>query len=390
MKLLFALSALSLALLPLTGCDSSQDKAAMAKAAGTPVSAALVVQRDIVETQEFPGRLEAIERVAIRPRVSGYITSVHFTPGSLVKKGDVLFTIDARPYQAQLNKAEADAHSARARADLAKVELERAERLLADRAIAQREFDERASSQKELDATARAAQAATEAARLNMAYTKVLAPIGGRVSKAEITVGNLVDGNAVLTSVVSTDKIYASFEGDEDTYLRVAGLKRAGAPVPVHIALNNEQGYPHAGELDFIDNRLDTNTGSVRMRAVLKNAERNLVPGLFVRVQVATGNGRQQATRAVLVNERAIGTDLNRKFVFIVNRDGKAEYRAVTLGAQAGGGLRIVQSGLQPDDKVILDGLQHIRPGAALSVQTIAMDSAIPTQGKTPSHDKNG
>ncbi|WP_256077500.1 efflux RND transporter periplasmic adaptor subunit [Massilia sp. YIM B04103] len=380
MKLLFALSALSLALLPLTGCDSSQDKAAAAKPAGTPVSAALVVQRDIVETQEFPGRLEAIERVEIRPRVSGYITSVHFTPGSLVKKGAVLFTIDARPYQAQLNKAEADAHSARARADLAKVELERAERLLADRAIAQREFDERASSQKELDATARAAQATTEAARLNMAYTKVLAPIDGRVSKAEITVGNLVDGNAVLTSVVSTDKIYASFEGDEETYLRVAVLKRAGAPVPVHIALNNEQGYPHEGELDFIDNRLDTNTGSVRMRAVLNNAERNLVPGLFVRVQVAAGNGRQQATRALLVNERAIGTDLNRKFVFIVNREGKAEYRAVTLGAQAGGGLRIVQSGLKPDDKVIIDGLQHIRPGAALTVQTIAMDT----------HDKNG
>ncbi|WP_307734214.1 efflux RND transporter periplasmic adaptor subunit [Massilia sp. erpn] len=154
MKLLFALSTLSLALLPLTGCDSPQDKAA-AKPAGTPVSAALVVQKDIVETREFPGRLEAIERVEIRPRVSGYITSVHFTPGSLVKKGEVLFTIDARPYQAQLNKAEADAHSARARADLAKVELERAERLLADRAIAQREFDERASSQKELDATAR-------------------------------------------------------------------------------------------------------------------------------------------------------------------------------------------------------------------------------------------
>ncbi|AVR96300.1 efflux RND transporter periplasmic adaptor subunit [Pseudoduganella armeniaca] len=362
-------------LLPLAACDkAASQEGAGAPPPAAPVSAAVVVQRDIVETQEFSGRLEAVERVEIRPRVSGYITAVHFTPGALVRKGEPLFTIDPRPYQAELEKAQADANSASARAALAKVELERAERLLADRAIARREFDERSSAVKDLDAAARASRAAVESARLNVNYTKISAPIDGRVSKAEITLGNLVDGNAVLTSVVSTDRIYASFDGDEDSYLRVRNQVRAGKDVAVRIGLANESGFPHEGKLEFVDNRLDPATGSVRMRAVLPNRDQLLVPGLFARVQLAGGGTRQTATPTLLIHDRAVGTDQDRKYVFVLGRDNKAEYRPVALGPTVDG-LRVVRSGLKPGEKIVVSGLQRVRPGAPLAPQVVAMDA---------------
>jgi multidrug efflux system membrane fusion protein len=363
-------AAMALALLLLAGCGEKPKEAA--QGGGAPVSAALVVEKEIIETQEFSGRLEAIERVEVRPRVGGYITSVNFTPGGTVRKGDVLFVIDTRPFQAELNRAEAAAASARAKADLAKVELTRAERLLADRAIAQREYDERASGLKELDANLRAAQAQLETARLNLTYTKVIAPISGRVSKAEITVGNLVDASAVLTSIVSLDKIYASFDGDEETYLRVGAQAHKGQPVIVKIGLANEKGFPHEGKLEFVDNRLDPQAGSVRMRATFANADNLLVPGLFARVQVS-GNQEGKATRAFLINERAVGTDQNRKFVFVVGRDSKAEYRPVVLGPVIDG-LRVVREGLERDEKIVVGGLQRVRPGAPLSPQMVSMD----------------
>jgi multidrug efflux system membrane fusion protein len=363
-------AAVALALLLLAGCGEKPKEAGTG--GGAPVSAALVVEKEVTETQEFSGRLEAIERVEVRPRVGGYITSVNFTPGGTVRKGDVLFVIDTRPFQAELNRAEAASASARARADLAKVELTRAERLLADRAIAQREYDERASGLKELDANLRAAQAQLETARLNLTYTKVIAPISGRVSKAEITVGNLVDASAVLTSIVSLDKIYASFDGDEETYLRVGAQAHKGQPVTVRIGLANEKGFPHEGKLEFVDNRLDPQAGSVRMRATFANADNLLVPGLFARVQVS-GNQEGKATRAFLINERAVGTDQNRKFVFVVGRDSKAEYRPVVLGPVIDG-LRVVREGLERDEKIVVGGLQRVRPGAMLSPQMVSMD----------------
>ncbi|UUZ49295.1 efflux RND transporter periplasmic adaptor subunit [Massilia sp. B-10] len=246
-----------------------------------------MIERTVNETQEFSGRLEAVERVDIRARVGGFITSVNFKPGSVVRKGDLLFVIDPRPFQAEASRAEAAAGSARARADLAKLELSRAERLLADKAIAQREFDEKASGLKELDANVRAAQASLDAARLNLAYTRVTSPIDGRISKAEVTTGNLVDGAVILTSVVSNNPIYATFDGDEDTYLRVARVSQQGAPVGVKVGLANEDGFPHQGKLEFVDNRLDARTGSVRMRATFDNSDNTLVPGLFARVQLA-------------------------------------------------------------------------------------------------------
>jgi multidrug efflux system membrane fusion protein len=365
-----ALAVAGLAAASLAGCDTANSKTQEAAPAGPPISAATVVEKSVTETQEFSGRLEAIERVEIRSRVSGFITAVNFKPGSEVKKGDVLFQIDARPYQAELSRAEAAAHSARAKAELAKLELTRAEKLLADKAIAQREYDEKASSLKELDANTRAAQAQAESARLNLAYTQVTSPINGRVSKAEITLGNLVDGAAVLTSVVSTDKIYASFDGDEDTYLRVGALAQKGHAVTVKVGLANETGFPHEGKLEFVDNRLDPQTGSVRMRATFANEDRTLVPGLFARIQLG-GAGAGKPT--VLINERAVGTDQNRKFVYVVSADSKAEYRPVVLGP-AFDGLRVVRDGLKPGEKIVVNGLQRVRPGAPVTAQMVNMD----------------
>lgn len=352
----------------LTGCADANSNDAPAAPGAPPVSAAVVVEKSIAETQEFSGRLEAIDVVEIRPRVSGYITAVNFQPGAEVKKGEVLFVIDPRPYQAEADRTQAAAGAARARADLARLELQRAERLLADKAIAQRELDERAAAQKELDASARAAAAEHEAARLNLAYTRVTAPIDGRVSKAEITLGNLVDATAVLTSVVSLDRIYASFDGDEETYLRVSRRVHAREAVDVKIGLANEAGFPHTGKLEFVDNQLDSRSGSVRMRATFANADRLLAPGLFARVQIAGG----APSRQILIADRAIGTDQDRKYVYVVDKDGKAEYRSVTLGP-TNDGLRIVRDGLKSGERIVVNGLQRVRPGAPIAAQTVPM-----------------
>jgi multidrug efflux system membrane fusion protein len=367
-----AMALAGLAALGLAGCDSANSAAPAAGAGGPPVTAAAVLERSVNETQEFSGRLEAVERVDIRSRVGGFITSVNFKPGSLVKKGEVLFVIDPRPFQAEANRAEAAAVAARAKADLARLELVRSERLLADKAIAQREVDEKSSSLKELDANARAAQSSFEAARLNLGYANVTSPISGRVSKAEITVGNLVDGSAILTSVVSNKDIYASFDGDEETYLRVARVAQKGAPVVVKVGLANEQGFPHLGKLEFVDNRLDAATGSVRMRATFANDDNTLVPGLFARVQLA---GSADTVRKVaLISERAVGTDQDRKFVYVVKADSTAEYRNVKLGPVIDG-LRVVRDGLKPGEKIVINGLQRVRPGAPVTARTVAMDS---------------
>jgi len=378
--LVVALGAAGVAIL-IAGCSDATGKAdappAAAAAGGPPVSAAAVVEKQITETQEFSGRLEAVDRVEIRPRVSGFITAVNFKPGAEVKKGDVLFVIDQRPYQAEYDRAEAAGKSARAKADLARIELARAERLLGDKAIAQREYDERASGVKELDASARAAEAQAQTARLNLSYTKVTSPIDGRVSKAEITLGNLVDASAVLTSVVSLDRIYASFDGDEETYLRVSKQSHDGKPVAVHVGLVSEEGFPHEGKLEFVDNQLDSRTGSVRMRATFENKDRGMAPGLFARVQIGGGD----AKTALLITDRAVGTDQSRKFVFVVGKDGKAEYRAVTLGPVVDG-LRVVRSGLKPGEKIVVNGLQRVRPGAPITAQTVPMVASTTAPAK--------
>lgn len=376
-----ALAIAGLAGAGITGCAdaTSDDAPAAAAPSAPPVTSAVVIQRPVTETQEFSGRLEAIEVVAIRPRVSGYITAVNFKPGAEVKKGEVLFVIDPRPYQAEADRTKAVAAAAQARAGLARLELQRAELLLADKAIAQREFDERAAGQKELDASVRAAQAEHETARLNLAYTRVTSPIDGRVSKAEITLGNLVDATAVLTSVVSLERIYASFDGDEATYLRVSRRTNAGQPVDVKVGLAGEEGFPHSGKLEFVDNQLDSRSGSVRMRATLANADRALAPGLFARVQIAGG----APTPQILIVDRAINTDQDRKFVYVVDKDGKAEYRSVKLGP-LDDGLRIVREGLKPGEKIVVNGLQRVRPGAPIAAQVVPMVAKAAPAAATP------
>jgi multidrug efflux system membrane fusion protein len=368
--LLAALAAGGLATAILGGCGDASSKSPPA-AQGAPVTAAVVIESVITPTQEFSGRMESVERVDIRSRVSGFITAVNFQPGGEVKKGQVLFVIDPRPFQAEAKRAEAAALSARAKAELAHLELGRAEKLLADKAIAQREYDERASGLKELDANARAAAAQYETARLNLGYTQVTAPIDGRVGKAEITVGNLIDQSAVLTSMVSDDKIYASFDGDEATYLSLGAHVHGGHPVTVRVGLASEPGFPHQGRLEFVDNQLDPRSGAVRMRAVFTNPGKLLAPGLFARVQVETGGGA--TTSAVLISEQAVSTDQSRKFVYVVDKDSKAEYRQVTLG-QTANGLRVVRSGLKAGEKIVVNGLQRVHPGAPLAPQMVAMD----------------
>jgi len=368
-----AMAAGGLAAAILAGCGDSKAGAAPAASQGAPITAAVVIEKQITETQEFSGRLESIERVEIRSRVGGYITSLNFQPGGKVKKGQLLFVIDPRPFQAEANRAEAAAVSARAKADLAKLELARAEKLLADKAIAQREYDERAAGLKELDANARAAAAQYDNARLNLGYTQVTSPIDGRVSKAEITLGNLIDPSAVLTSVVSDDKIYASFDGDESTYLSVGAHAHAGQPVKVRVGLASETGFPHEGQLEFVDNQLDVRSGAVRMRAVFANSGNLLVPGLFARVQLETSAGDKARANAILINDQAISTDQSRKFVYVIDAANKAEYRQVTLGATAEG-LRVVRSGLKPGEKIVVNGLQRVHPGAQLAPELVLMD----------------
>jgi multidrug efflux system membrane fusion protein len=376
--LLVAFAVTGLAAATLAGCDDAPGKSAPAAAAAAPpVSAAVVVEKSIAETQEFSGRLEPIERVEIRPRVGGFITEVNIKPGAEVKKGDVLFVIDPRPFRAEADRASAAADAARARAELARLELKRADKLVGEKAIAQREYDQRSSNQKELDAAARATQAQAEAAKLNLSYTRVIAPINGRVSKEEVTVGNLVDPTTVLTSIVSQGRIYAGFDGDEETYLRVAKRARSGKPILVRAGLADENGFPHEGKLEFVDNQLDTRSGSVRMRAVFANEDHALAPGLFVRVQIGGGDERKE----MLITDRAVGTDQSHKFVYVVDRQGKAEYREVTLGPVVDG-LRVVRDGLKPGEKIVVSGLQRVKPGAPIKAQDVPMMASV-----TPTRD---
>ncbi|MFM2085460.1 MAG: hypothetical protein RLZZ237_329 [Pseudomonadota bacterium] len=371
-----AIAAAGLFSTALSACDSHAGPAQ--GPSGAPVSAAVVSERAVTETQEFSGRMEAIERVEVRPRVSGFITSVKLTPGGIVKKGEVLFVIDPRPFQAETKRAEAAAVAARAKLDLAKIELVRAEKLVAEKAIAQRELDANASSFKELEANAQAAEAQADNARLNLSYTRVTSPIDGRVGKAEITVGNLVDTSAMLTTVVSDDKIYASFDGDEDTLLRVGAAAHQGRKIEVRVGLANETGYPHGGTLEFVDNQLDPRTGAVRMRAVFANTDKKLVPGLFARVQLQGGGGgvgsvAGERGNVLLINERAIGTDQSRKFVYVVSAGNKAEYRTVTLGPVVDG-LRVVRDGLKAGEQIVVNGLQRVQQGASLAPHMVSMD----------------
>jgi multidrug efflux system membrane fusion protein len=359
---------LTAALAALSGCGKPQ--AQTAPPAPPAVSVAPAVEREVVLTDEFPGRIEAVDSVEVRARVGGYLQSVHFRPGALVRKGELLFVIDPRPFQAEVARAEAALANTRAQLDLARTELKRNEMLLAERATSRREYDDAAAKVRSLEAQIKAQDAQVDIARLNLAYTRILSPIDGRAGKAEITVGNLVPGEGpsspVLTTVVSADPVYASFEADEAAYLKYIAAARAG--VTVSVGLADEEGFPHAGRLEFVDNRVDPQSGTVRMRAVLRNKDGRFAPGLFARIRV----GDSAAPRkAVLVADRAIGTDQSKRFVLVVNGENKAEYREVRPGRLVDG-LRVVE-GLEAGERVVVNGLQRVRPGVPVTPQSVAM-----------------
>lgn len=372
----FAVIAVASAAVLLSGCTSEATSGAAP--APVQVSVADALERSVTQWDEFTGRLEAVESVEVRPRVTGYIESVNFSEGSLVKKGDLLFVIDPRPYRAELAKAEAELTRATARVELADSDVARSDKLRAIKAVSQEEFDTRLNAAREARANVAAAVAAVDAARLNLEFTRVVAPIAGRISKAAVTAGNLVSGGSsqstLLTTVVSVDPIYVSFEGDEQVYLKYAELARRGeknvAPNSVQMGLANEQGYPHVGSFAFIDNQIDSRTGTIRARAAFDNKEGFFTPGLFARVKLLG----QDSFKAVLVDDRAVGTDQSQKFVFVVDAQNKVAYRTVKVGRLTDG-LRIVTEGLQPGESVVVNGLQRVRPGEVIAPQKVAMDA---------------
>jgi len=369
------LSILAVVSATLSAC--ARNEAATNAAPPAPqVTVAQVLSKPVTEFDDFTGRFEAIDRVEIRPRVTGYISSVNFTEGSEVKKGDVLFVIDQRPYAAELKHAQAQLAQAKSQLSLAKSEKARAVNLLAQHAISQEEFDTRASSNEQAEANVELAQAALDTAELNMSFTKVTAPISGRISRANVTLGNLVaNGQTLLTTLVSLDPIYVRFDGDEQAYLRNQKIAkdRAAAgekdsPSPVLVGLADEAGFPHAGVMVFLDNEIDPQTGTIRTRAKLDNHDRAFTPGLFARVRLM-GDKKYDA---LLINDSAIGTDQTVKYVLVVGADNKVEYRPVKLGPVIDG-LRVVREGLKPNDTIVVNGLQRVRPGSPVTPQRVAM-----------------
>lgn len=385
-------SALALAIL--AACSGGH-----AEEAGAPpapeVSAAPVLVKQVSQWDEFSGRVEAVENVDLRPRVSGYIDKVNYIEGQEVKKGDVLFTVDARSYQAEYDRARAEVARARTQSTLARGESERAKRLSEQQAISTETWEQRRAASDQAGAQLQAAQAALDAAALNLEFTKVRAPINGRAGRAMVTAGNLVsagDAASVLTTLVSLDKVHVYFDADEATFLRYAQMARKGErpserdeSLPVRIGLSGEQGFPHEGKVDFLDNQVTRSTGTIRVRALLDNADRQFTPGLFARVQLL-GSGQFQA---MLIDDRAVLTDQDRKYVYVVDKDGKAQRRDIALGRSAEG-LRIVENGLAAGDKVIVDGVQKVfMPGMPVQARPVAMQSgtapaAAPAKAPVP------
>jgi RND family efflux transporter MFP subunit len=345
------------------------------------VSVAVVVQKTVKDWDEYTGRLQAIENVEVRPRVSGYIDKIEFTQGKLVKEGDLLVRIDPRPYQAKVDSAMAELRRAKVGQELAGKELARVEKLKATGAVSTEEVDERSSGLSQAEANVGVAEAALDSAALDLSFTQVKSPINGRVSRAEVTRGNLVsggfNGGTLLTSVVSIDPIYVEFESDENAYLRYAKLVRSGAlespreiQTPIEVGLANEDGYPHPGMLTFVDNQLNPQTGTVRARAVLENKSNYFTPGLFVRVRVLVSASQL----SILVDDRAISSDQAQKYVLVLGAENKTEYRAVKLGPIIDG-LRVVRAGLKPGEQILVDGLQRVHPGMPVNPKVVEMGS---------------
>lgn len=352
-----------------SGCGDSQAQGGPPMA--PPVSVAPAVQRDVALFEELSGRLEAPETVEVRARVAGTIERVHFRDGQEVKRGEPLFTLDARPFAAELARADAQLAAARSAQALAASELARTQKLLAAKAVSAQEADQAAAAARNADAQVRAAEAALTTARLNLDYASIRAPIAGRASRAALTAGNLVGaGDPVLTTIVAQDRVHAWFDIPEPLYLAQLRAGTKPGAVKVAMGLADEAGFPHEGRIDFVDNRMNPATGAIRARAVFDNKERRFVPGLFARLRLAAGT----LPGAVLVPERAIGTDQTKRFVFVVGADNVAQFREVRLGGLQDG-MRVVASGLKAGERVVVAGLQRVRPGTPLTPELLEVDA---------------
>jgi multidrug efflux system membrane fusion protein len=355
-----------------------------------PVTVNQPLAKDVVEWDQYQGRLDAVESVEIRARVNGYLESINFKDGDEVKKGDLLFVIDPRPYQAELDRAQADLLQSQTRFELASNDLQRAGRLLKAKAISEEDADSRSKAERQAAAAIQSSAASVEMAKINMDYTRVTAPISGRIGRKMITVGNLVNGNqgesTMLATIVSLDPIYCYFDVDESAILKYQQLARAGqqdqltdGKVHCEIELGNETGFPHKGLLDFVDNRLDPSTGTLRVRGVFANADRVLQPGFFVRARVP-GSSKYPA---LLIPDLAVGTDQSQKFIYTVDASDTVQYTPVTLGPLIDG-LRVVRAGLHPNDWVIVNGLMTIRPGSKVAPTRQSLNSTNAPAAATP------
>ncbi|MDW5377736.1 efflux RND transporter periplasmic adaptor subunit [Halomonas sp. HP20-15] len=372
----------------LAGCDTQAESTQQAPPP-PQVSVAEVLVQDVRYWDEYTGHVEAVETVDLRPRVGGYIERINYTEGQLVDKGDVLFVIDQRPYQAELSRAEADLKRAEANAELARAQAARAETLAKSRAISREELDQRRAASAQAAADVLASRAGVATASLNMAYTEVRAPIAGRTGRALVTAGNLVSEASPLTTIVSMDKVHVHFYADEQSYLRYDAMARSGERpssreerTPVRIGLASDSGYPYEGEVDFVDNQLDPAAGTILMRAVLDNHDGHFAPGMFARVQLRGGSD----DRAVLIDDKAVLTDQDRKFVYVVDKQGLAVRKDIQLGRMVGG-LRVVKSGLENGDRVVVRGAQRIFfPGMPVTAQSVAMRDSKPAMDLSAAH----
>jgi RND family efflux transporter MFP subunit len=356
-----------LSVLMIAGCSAAAKPTASLTPPAT-VDVAAVVFKPMRQWDDFTGRLEAIDSVEVRPRVAGQITATPFQDGARVRKGELLFQIDPRPFQAEVDRLSAAVDQARAKSELAAADADRGQRLLAQNAVASEEAERLTSEAKAAKADLGAAQASLRAAQLNLSFTRVISPIDGRVSKAMITKGNLVTPSDLLTTVVSDGPIYATFNADEQTYLKYAEAQRGGEG-PVYLGLMTENGFPHQGKLRFLDNAVDAKSGTISARGVFDNADGAFTPGLFARVRLVS----RDVHEAALVPEAALGTDLGKRYVLVLSRANTVEYRPVTLG-RAVGELRIVTEGLQPGDQIVVNGLQKVKAG----------DTVTPVRTTTP------
>ncbi|WP_266065278.1 efflux RND transporter periplasmic adaptor subunit [Brucella intermedia] len=363
----------------------SQAAAQSAQVPAPQVPVAEVITRKVAPSVEFTGHTEAISAVELRPRVGGAIDDVSVPEGGLVRPGDLLFQIDPRPFQVALDAAEAQLQQAKVLLDQAEIDFRRAERLAPNGTVSRKTFDDAQAVRRQRQAQVEIAKAAVAAAELDLSFTRVTAPIAGRVDRVLVTEGNLVTGGnagaaTLLTTIISTDPLYVYFDIDEATYLgfvahaRASDSGRVGGRLPVQVGLMTDMGFPNVGELDFLGNRVDRSTGTIRARAVVRSLDGRLTPGLFTRVKLVTAEPAQ----TVLIDEQAIGTDQGRRYVLALGAENKAEYRPVELGPMIDG-LRVVSSGLKSGEKIIIKGL--VRPGMQVDPQTVSMLSGQSVDG---------